>query len=264
MAELEHWKSWRARCALARCTGETARDLQGFAHNRFCRYLRQYAPQLAQSPPATEAWHQFESYLALGQQRAAKAGKEWLFARGTAELDAVQGGATLIMRDVVRDYLRHEHAPTWMSALHAPVTFQGDPFTLCELLPDCSADPLAPLEMQEHTHLAASMARQAFEALNVRERIALIASHAGLSLAHPTVTDAAKCRKSTLFNCLHSALRSLSLCIRNAYPNETPESGLAIALALCDELYQHILDWISLEKPYARLFLLVKEVGENG
>ena len=262
MAERVHWEQWRARCALGLCTEETARDLQGFAYNRFCRFLRQYAPQIDGVPSASEAWHGFESYLALGQRRSTKAGKEWLFARGTDTLDAVQGGATLIIRDVVRDHLRHEHAPAWMHALDASETCEPDSVSLHELLPD-GTDPRAPLDQQEHARLAASIAPTAFDVLTARERIALIASHAGVSLAHPTVVAAAQCSKSSLFNSLHSALKSLSLCIRKICPNETPETGIAIALALCEEVHQRILTWISLEKPYSQLFLFLGEVGQN-
>jgi len=255
---------WHDRCALARCTDEACQDLQGYAFDRFQQYLRKIEPGLY-PPKAADAWHAFESHLALGRSRTAKAWKQWLFARGgkTPGLDCIQGGATLIMRDVVRDYLRREYAPDWMHSLDAPVKQEASSTTLAlgDLLAD-PQDPLAVLEQKECEELAKHLAERASNLLTHRQSIALLAYQKGKALNHPAVLQAAQCGKSSLCNALHQALHTLARMIQSELPGETPDTRVAIAGLLIAKISEKIL--ISLERQDAHLFRYIKEESEYG
>ncbi|MFU8781065.1 MAG: hypothetical protein ACNA71_08600 [Kiritimatiellia bacterium] len=262
MADIEHWQMWYERCALALCPPAAQHDLQGFAFNRYQRYWQKSAPT-QQPPSAPEAWHAFESYLALGHSRTAKAWKEWLFARGGehAALDAIQGGATLIIRDVVRDQLRREYAPRWMSSLQNPVTpgalqDRDSVLSVADLLPD-PADPLTDMEQHEHRELATALFARASNQLAPRELIAIIVHHAGKALYQPAVLMAARCSKSSLCNALRQALQKLAGVINQAMPLDSPTSRMQVAAILVEQIGTNMRPM--LEKQHPELFKYIKE-----
>lgn len=264
MADLKHWQMWRQRCALALCNPEAGYDLRGFAYNRFLRYWRRYGGEDLGLPSAEQAWHGFESYLALGRRRSAKACKEWLFARGggVTTLNQVQGGATLVMRDVVREQLRREHSPRWMQSLDKPLgaarANDGNGPTLADLIPephDCFAD----LERREFRSLAAAEAEAAFDALNRRERLALTASRAGLSLAHPAVVSAAGCSKSSLYNAFNSGLRKLADRVQRRFARESSSDRTEITILLFEQVHARLVAWLQMEKNDTHLFRIIEE-----
>ena len=261
MAELEHWQMWRKRCALARCTASVSQDLQGFAFSRFQRYLQKIGQSHA-VPKAPDAWHAFESHLVLGRSRPSKAWKEWLFARGgePPTLDRIQGGATLIMRDVVREHLRREHAPGWIRSLDAPIASDTGSDTTSpsrgDLLPD-SHDPIAAIEEQELQVLATTIFPHVANLLSPRQRIALITHHKGKALSHPSVMRAAQCGKSSLCNALHQALQRLAQLLQDGLPQETAATRITIASLLIEKITANLLK--SLETQHADLFKYITE-----
>ena len=264
MAELEHWQMWRERCALARCTETAQQDLRGFAARRYARYLEKCGRHMA-APNAHDAWHTFESHLALGRQRTAKAWKEWLFARSGRHptLDCIQGGATLIMRDVVRHQLRREQAPDWMTPLDAPIGSNkgnGHTITLTDLLPDDS-DPLDAIQNRDVTTCAERILDSVYADLPRAEIIALVTHGAGRTLSHPSALQAAKCGKSTLHNALHQGLHRLANKITTAYPSETASVRMQIAKCILEHISQRSLK--KLEKELPDFFQYIKEEQQH-
>ena len=262
MAEWKHWLLWRETCALARCTQEAQHDLQGFAFHRFNLYL-QKLHHAAATPAAADAWHAFESHLALGHTRTAKAWKQWLFARSETEptLDGVQGGATLIMRDVVREHLRREHAPRWMRSVDAPIAGQRAPehattLSVADLLPD-PADPLHTVDRNEQLALANSLYPLARDQLSLREKIALTVHHREKALYHASVLKAAGCSKSTICNALHHAMEKLAGTINGALPRECPYTRMKVASNLLDNICDHMQKILEIEHP--ELFRYIEE-----
>ncbi len=262
MAEWKHWQLWREVCALARCTDEARHDLQGFAFNRFTRYLQKSRPS-ATASSAADAWHAFESYLVLGHSRTAKAWKQWLFTRGgkNPTRDCVQGGATLIMRDVVREYLRREHAPVWMTSLDAPIAGQQNAEatnTLCaaDLLPD-PTDPLATMESNELDTLARQLWGDAGQILSFRHMLALTVHQSGKALYHPVVLSAADCGKSSLCNALHQAFQLLANCTNNAFPAECAQVRMQLTSLLIDHIVTRAKESLEIEHP--QLFRYLEE-----
>jgi DNA-directed RNA polymerase specialized sigma24 family protein len=265
MAELGHWQMWRERCALARCTETASHDLRGFAFDRFQRHLQKSGQALA-PPKAADAWHAFESHLALGRNRSAKAWKEWLFARGgdTPTIDCIQGGATLIMRGVVREYLRREQAPGWMLSLDSPIGRHPEsgsaPISLEDLLPD-PEDPIAAIDQQELQALATRLFPSMRDLLTPRERLALITNQTGKALSHPAVAKAAQCGKSSLCNALHRAMQRLAQTLQTALPQESPNQRITVATLLIEKMKKDFLQTLEIEHP--DLFRYMKEDTGN-
>jgi len=261
MAEIDHWEMWRERCALALCTDVAQHDLRGFAFDRFRRHLRKLHPSLS-PPPAETAWHAFESHLALGHTRPAKAWKEWLFARGGTQptLDCIQGGATLVMRDVVREHLRREYSPGWLLSLDRPIgshaDSEGATLSLDDLLPD-PHDAAAPVEQRELQELADSLYPRIGTDLPWREQIAITVHHAGKALSHEAVTQAAQCGKSSLCNALQHGLQRLAQRLKNTVPQESTTTHIELAGLLIEKIRENTM--LFLETEYPDLFRYIKE-----
>lgn len=260
MAEIQHWQMWRERCALARCPQGARHDLCGFAFDRFRHYLQKVTPSIP-PPRAHDAWHAFESHLALGRTRSAKAWKQWLFARGGSPptLNCIQGGATLIMRGVVRDHLRREHAPGWMLSLDGPVLHRTEPgsnaLSLEELLPD-PGDPLAAIEQQDIQTCANRLFPAVYGDLSPRERIALTIHQAGKALSDPSVTQAAQCGKSSLCNALCQAMQRMAHALQDALPQESTSTRIAVACILIEKSAENMRFTLEMEHP--ELFRYIK------
>lgn len=266
MAELENWQMWQERCAAARCTPAAQTDLFGFAFDRFRRYLQKVRPSFS-PPSAPDAWHAFESHLALGRTRATKAWKAWLFARGGEHptLNCIQGGATLIMRDVVRSYLRNELHPQWMLSLDAPLgraaDRQGSTIALEDLLPD-TADPIADVDARDLQALGDQFFVIAVERLTDREKIALTVHHNGKTLSHRAVTVAARCGKSSLCNALYQGIQKMADLLQKALPEESAATRMQVASAMIGKIALETEKELEIAHP--QLFRYIKEESSNG
>jgi len=268
MHTIEHWTMWKDKCALALCGAEAQSSLRAFAHARFHKFASAFAKATnapdpnALTPSAAETWHWFETYLRLRNTGEGKSYKHWLFARGGSEedatLDRVQGGATLLMRDVVRERLRREFSSRKMVSLDAPIGtgHAGDAADLHELLPGY-ADTAKEVEEKELRSMAVAEADGAIFAMSFRERVALLARELGLSLAHPSVTSAADCGKSVLSTAYHDALQGVATHVKSRFPRDDRTTLALLTVLVFEEVKKSILLWGKSEKACAQLFLLV-------
>ena len=265
---LAAWNEWKARCALGLCGVEARAALRAFAEARF-RHFAQAAGDAAGPAPAGEpdvsgpdAWHLFETHLTVNTTAAGKRYKDWLFARvdgvDADALDTICGGATLLMRDVVREHLRRERSPSWMASLDRPVCeSEGVPLTFGDLLPDSAAPGQEP-ELRELAAMARERAAAFFAEMSRREKTVLLAKTLGLSLAHPAVEQEAGCLKSMLSAACGAALRRLVEQIRADHPGEDEETVRLLSAMTLSELRDRAERWGKSEKSVARLFLIVE------
>ena len=266
MQTIEHWSAWKEKCALALCSLETQAALRGFAHSRFRKYAAAYGrttnvpePHLLTPEPAV-AWHLLETHSRLGNTRQGKSYKKWLFARGGGEsgaLDGIQAGATLLVRDVVREQLRREYSPPHMVALDAPAGVpEGDfPTGLHELLPG-PWDTRADVEERDMESIALAEAASFFAVLTRRERVALLAREVGLPLSHPSVTEAAGCGKSVLSGAYRDTLIGFARRARAVCAQEDRATQARMAIRLLEDVKPLILAWGKSENVCARLFYI--------
>jgi hypothetical protein len=269
MPSASQWSEWKRRCALGRCDPETRRALRQFAHQRFRRYAARGAPAVsaAQRPLAAAAlepdaaWHLWETHAVTGTGRGGRRYKDWLFARaasaGDAPVDVIEAGGALLMRDVVREWLRREFSPAMMTSLDAPLPGSEGPVTLGDLLPG-TADPLDDISRREVDALAARVADETLAGMTRRERVALLAKFLGLSLAHPAVEEAGGCRKTVLNEACVRMMDALGARIRRTFAAEDPACLPALGAAALRRLRERLESEEKAEKRCARLFMVME------
>lgn len=242
MTDLASWTEWKRVCALGGCGPDARGTLQGFAHHRFHHFAARLAggpwedlvPGLRHQIDPADAWHLFESFLEIRSTRAGKRYKDWLFARLShgvgSPLSMLESGATVIMRDVVREHVRREcHARREVS-IQAPLSgADGHPLTLEVLLP-AADDPVDDVARREYATLADALAGETCQSMRPRTRVVVLARLLGLSLSDPVVEEAAGCRKSVLNEELTRFHASLRRRVEERYADDGPRG---VADILC-------------------------------
>ncbi len=250
------WREWKMLCALDLCSKSAVDHLLRFGVRRFRRYVNRVHGHRSDSRSAPmldarDAWHRFEVYLAVNKSRAGKRYKDWLFNRARHESvrweQVVEAGATLLMRDVVRDYLRREHAAPWMRSLQEPLcNVQGYKVTLEDLLPG-TFDPSCEVEKREVEAMAERLASDLLPELSLREQIAIFARASGIPVSDPDILNAAGCGKSVLNESYHSAFHKLAGHVRETTPDASPEECTAFAVMTHERLKDAIISKIGSE-----------------
>lgn len=263
MQTIDNWIEWKQKCALALCSGEAKQSLTRFVHARFARCVAAYlhttnsTDPAAVVPDAGESWHRFESHFRLHAGPGGKSYKDWLFAapaggRAYSTQESVEAGASLLVRDVVREFLRREHSASWMVSTSAPASGScGETPTVEELLP-AAADTVAGVEKRELDRLAGADAEAAFLSLDRRERVAILVREAGVSLAHPDAVKAAGCGKSVLNEAFHSALSRVAATVRNRHPGEERKVQASLACIALERVRRLVRHWAGSETACSR------------
>lgn len=266
---LAAWVEWKQQCALDRCGEHTRAALCKFAWQRFRLYATRYAGSTnapageVPVPEGRDAWHLFESHMAVKSTREGRRYKDWLFARtrhsADSDLDVVQGGATLIMRDVVRNHLAAECTPRHTVSIDREYAGAGGcTLTLADLLRSGS-DPAAEAAEGEYRRLAWNYARDTFNDTLPRERVALLARAIGLPLSHPAVTAAAGCGKSVLCAAYQALITRVAERLAATYHDEDRASVMHLALMTIGALKERVFRWGKSEMTLGALFNSVEE-----
>ncbi len=266
--ELKDWAEWKIQCARKLCGEETQIRLGSFAQSRFGIQLRRQVSitnlnnndVLRQLPSSDNAWHQFESYAALKQTREGKRYKDWIFARvqggNGVPLDIIQSGASLIMRSVVRAYLRAEFSPRITVSMDQPI---GDSeLTMADLLPG-KIDPVDSVVENEYNILAERHAATLLEELSCRERIGLLAKFNGISLDNAEVLALAGCGKSTLSQVVRDMLGKIRDDIKREYDDDGHDAVTAFTVLVVKYLEKELNKWKSLEKNLPHCFYKTRQ-----
>ncbi len=269
MAEWRHWRSWYRTCALALCDEDARAELRRFTGQRWRRYAAVCAGLIQGDgcvPPDTDTWHDFETLLRLRNTRQGKAYKHWLFARvvsldGDAARRAVEGGASLMMRDVVRERFRREYSRRGTISLDQPIPgSRPDSPPLEVLLPDRKpADD--GVEQRDIRRLAQQTALILMrDILSNREKIVLFAREHGVSLQDPVLIAAAGCGKTVLFRTHHRALQTIARTVERQFQNESRTLQADLAVAAMQALGPMILEWARVEDALCGFFKYLREV----
>ncbi len=269
------WQEWQDRCALRRCGPDAAAVLAKFGEARYRHYGNRLAARSGASVQAVRpadqvhAWHLLETYARTGSGRTGKSYKCWLFARvppsatPAAWLQAVEAGASLLMRDAVREQVRHEYAPAFMQELDRPVDGEGgaaSPLTLAELLPAAS-DTFTAAAENECAQWAAEWAAWWLQEADRLTCIALWVRAQGWALHDPDVCEWAGCGKSALHKKHRADLERFCAAIRRAFPQEDSATWLAITQNSIEQALPLIYLKLSAEKAMARF---LKNKGVTG
>lgn len=246
----EAWREWKKRCAAGLCGAETAAQLRRFGSVRFATYVKKYAAGVGRFDdnirPAeiADGWHLFETHARTAGNRAGKRYKDWLFERvnggGVDFVAAIEAGVTLMMRDVVREHLRSEHAPAFMTSLQKPVgSGDGSTCTLEDLLPD-HLDPATEAAEREWCALAARHTADFMASLDERQATALWGRARGVSFSDAGLRQRAGCSADVLHKTYQRLMHQLGDVLKAAYPGESPSALTHLACMIHADLVEKI------------------------
>lgn len=250
---LNAWIEWKERCALDLCQAPTRDYLSRFALVRFLQHFYRYSyvtnlKENTMSPvDERQAWHLFESYSTVRESRQGKRYKDWMFCRtgqvSEPPLEAIEGGAFVIMRDVVRTFLRTEYMPRAVLSIQQPLGRDGEDALLLEDLLASELTASDQLLLSEYEAHAEEEAGPIYEAMTRREKVAVLAKLLGLPLTHRRVGSAAGCRKSKLFRVHRDWAIATVNRIKAAYPEDDAASQLTLALIVMDRVGDRVMAW---------------------
>jgi hypothetical protein len=260
------WKIWKDKCALKLCPPDIQCALIEFAGIRFNKLASTYASTTnvsnirALAVPPEDAWHYFESGLRLRDSRDGKSYKKWLFARAGIDseptLDLIQGGATLLMRNIVCEHLRKEFSNPRSLSLDCSSLKSSQ--TLHDLLP-ASLDTLEEVETRELRSIANTDAETIFADLKYAERVALLARELNLPLNHPNVLLVAHRGKTAVAEAYEAVRSRLAEHIRTRHDKEDSETLAQLSILAFTNLKERSILWGKTENQCANLFLSVED-----
>ncbi|MGI6100368.1 MAG: hypothetical protein GX174_03800 [Lentisphaerae bacterium] len=259
----QHWQEWRTRCAAQLCAPATQTALRDFGAHRFQHYARAVLGQhdvRKQIPAPEECWHLLESELTTGRLRSGRRYKEWLFARlegsPDAPINVIQGGASLLMRTVVRNWALREGRQRRSRPLDAPIGAPGSSLTLLDLLPAPEREDN--LEVTEFDQQAAAEAQRLFETLPERTRKVVLAKQLGLPLYGTPMLAQLGTSRSGASVLWRGVFQSLAHQITRHYPDEPRAWQLKLSLRAAKKLEPLIFRWGRLEKSASQLFFMAE------
>lgn len=265
---LEHWLEWGERCALGRC-GDAARDrLINFARHRFGGFLKTFSSLTAIPgdeivvPEGRDAWHLFETHAVARSMGTGKIFKRWIFGRRGEDpetwYDSVSSGATLILRNAVREYVVRELPRERTASLESHAD------TSCEFAPGDELLLSAPgvemqVQMRELDDICRDLEQEVFEMSTLRERVALLAKSVGISLDHPLVNKAAGCGRTVLGETYRNYVLSIGALVRSRYPDDDSETVMILSMQLLDRIKKMTFLWFEAENPFPELSLYIED-----
>lgn len=232
LSRMPAWESWRAACALDLTAAEQRQLLVSFLARRFHAGVEKAGAGISHSlvPGDADCARLFESWCALHTRRDGKAYKRWLFARGDRSPGAVESGVCLLMRKVVREWLRREAPRNREISLQQPLTPEG--LTLADLLPGSAADHAGPGEAEWRKAFLAELKPELTQA----QRVALKARHAGIALRDPKVLAAAGLGRTALNACYRDLVLRIAARVRRDFDGASPDEATGICLRCLEEL----------------------------
>lgn len=231
--ELYAWEEWRRQCALGKIRPEEQQHLTGVIAQRFQRRLRKLAAAgiwLGPAPAAPEpadCAHYFESYLALHQRRDGKSYKHWLLTRGRRDLDTVQSGVMLLIRNVVKEWIRDTHPRT------APLSLQ-DTFGSDVSLEQCIPGAVSGEETSLRSWILEKRGVWAEDCTDAEKRMLAIRAK-GWVFSSPRALAVAGMGKTTLHKLHRAVLQRWVGCVQEAHPGTSAEEAVPALLEALDE-----------------------------
>jgi hypothetical protein len=263
------WSEWRQQCAAALCSHPARHTLHAWAYARFSRLLERCAARTKRTaPPAhsvspRDAWHLFETYLTVPGSAGGKSYKKWLFSRTARSsdhpLDVVQSGASLIMRDVTRRYLRQEQHSWCMDSLDRPLTGDGATAPTGRELLACVADPADEAARREFERLAGDHAARLIEGIDKVDRVVLLARHCGRPLSDPEIERLAGRRKSALGRRYRAMVNAVVGELRALYPDDDGQGHLLLGAMTVENLQERVFLQEKVEMRFGQAFYVAEE-----
>jgi len=231
--EMAAWRNWKDLCALALISNTERIQLQQVISDRFRSMVRKvnlHGRGALTAPPNPDCAHLFESYCAMHQRRDGKKYKQWLLSRGRQDLDTVQSGVMLLIRNVVREWVRDSHPQTAEVSLQHFLGQGATPVTLEELLPDTKSET----RTAEQSEWIEETIRNEVESLEAVERAVLLIRARGSVFSAAGIREEFGFGKTALHKYHRLLLERWAAEARDLFPELAPAEGAGLVLDLMD------------------------------
>ncbi len=263
--EFKHWEEWKEKCNLRLCGDETKAALLEYSGDRAYRLVKwamislKFGYQDIHEIDRWEGWDLFEGFYFDRGERTGKAYKDWLFLTAQNSPDncvvVLEKEMTLLLRNVVRTYIREHYPRKGGMSLDAPLeSGNPDSGTLMDVTPSPDLSPRDHVEASEERNVAADFASRFFEELSRRERVVLVALGLGLPASCAEAEKAAQCKRSMLAD----AKSQLNICIRDRLKREMSEDADYLRFYVLEALLEKCIEWAKGEKSCESMFHLLK------
>ncbi len=258
--ELDAWREWRSRCAFDLLDARPREGLREVVAQRFRWRVRKLSASGIWSgttpdlPSDRECAHLFEAHLQLHHRRDGKSYKHWLLTRGRQDLDTVQSGVMLLIRNVVKQWVNDVHPRT------APLSLQeafGCDLTLEQCLPGETTGEVTPLQnwvQEQETAWMMELCTEEKRMLAIRARGWVFSGSRALAVAGMGKTKLHQLHREVMTRWAES--------LREAQPGVDPVEASRAVLDTMDragEIFSHLLA----EKPDSAAFRDTKDSHGN-
>lgn len=243
-AEMAAWHSWHRACAFDLLEEKERAWLKKVVGDRFrsrVRKLKHCGIHLP-SPENTVCAGCFETWCALHTRQDGKRYKDWLLNRGRRDLDTVQSGVMLLVRNVVREWIRDSQPTVAELSLDQPLPEAGG-LCLFELLPERIA-----AEHPVQKSWAESRAAHLMEEAEPLERAVLRVRGEGRVFSHPQVRADTGYGKTVMHESHRQLLEKVAGDVKDEFPDLNVEESSALVLDILDQASELILLKLSAEK----------------
>jgi len=165
---------------------------------------------------------------------------------------AVNGGAALLLKDVVREFLRNEYLPDYIISMNTPVHENGREITIEDLLPG-TIDPSDEMVAREFEQFAKDHAYTFFRKMNQKEKVAFLARDLGVPMSHPVIMKLTGRHKTVLNQLLQDAVQKIAETLKIQYADEAQDSVRLLTVLTIQEVNQCAQNWGKSNKKYAQL-----------
>jgi hypothetical protein len=179
--------------------------------------------------------HLFETWCALHQRGNGKRYKDWLLSRGRRDLDTIQSGVMLLVRNVVREWVRDSRAGAAELSLDTPIP-EAHGCTLIELLPASGES-----KDEEGVAWAERKAAALVASVDPLQRAVLMVRAQGRVFSHPQVRADTGFGKTALHRHHRQLLEQVAQEVKEAFPGLSAEEGSRVVLSTLDQAGQLIL-----------------------
>lgn len=274
----DDWREWGRACAVERCAQPHAYALCQFGLSRFMKCLERYAVQFNASREmereeffahTEKAWLLLETHAQVKSNRQGKQYKAWLFARADMVpedwLSMMESGASLLMRDAVRGYLRREYKRYGNHSYKVSSGFARGAVPLSDLLPNhaslVSHGAVPGRAAYELGDAAQHAVQKLWPALDRSDLIIIWARQLGCRFNDPDLQELVGVGKSRLHTLYKEILERICRQVNELFADDTAGFRLQLAQRIIELLGEKIFFHFFAEMATFR-FLMIGEMNK--
>jgi hypothetical protein len=267
--DLEAWREWKERCAIALCGENAHANLAAYGEAVFSKCWHKYASGVGLPfQSRAEGWQLFESYMHTESGKTGKRWKDWLFERAQNSSDdfvtVLEKVTYACMRTAVAKYctdeghLKASKSGFRLASWDAPLTNASDSKTTTGdvYLGPAWENPSQIAEWNELREIARKEAAELFNKLDQKSKTALLADCLDISLAARAVVALAGKEKSALYDSLPNIMKQAESHLRDTYSPEDARTLQALIALTKEALHEVSFLWGKSEKSAQPLFTL--------